>query len=92
MTVLELAHWAGGVVILAEALNKLHRTDIFERGLPHRDRLLAFLKLCTWALLAAGGGGAFVTPLLPVEAPTLQDVCVVCGFAVLIIRTRIKEG
>jgi hypothetical protein len=26
------------------------------------------------------------------EQPTLRDVCVLGGFAVLIVRTRVKEG
>ena len=45
-----------------------------------------------WALLALGGAGAVITPFLPLEAPTLQDACVLLGFAVLIVRTRVKEG
>jgi hypothetical protein len=43
-------------------------------------------------LLAVGGAGAIVTPLMRLQPPTLQDVCVMLGFAVLIVRTRVKEG
>ncbi len=31
-------------------------------------------------------------PLLRLEHPTLDQVCVLAGFAVLIVRTRVKEG
>ncbi|KAB2906626.1 MAG: hypothetical protein F9K35_00685 [Burkholderiaceae bacterium] len=30
--------------------------------------------------------------LIPLQTPTLQDVCIALGFAVLIVRTRVKEG
>ena len=50
------------------------------------------LKALAWTLLALAGGGAIVTPLLPLEAPTLQDTALAAGFATLIIRTRLKEG
>jgi hypothetical protein len=89
---LHMAHWLAGMVVLAEALNKLERTAPFAPGLRPRERLVDGLKALAWALLAIGGGGAIVTPLLPLEKPTLQDVCVMLGFAVLIVRTRVKEG
>ena len=53
-----------------------------------------------------GGGAMDVTPLLltlgmpahqypmllHLEQPTLAEVSVLCGFAVLVVRTRVKEG
>lgn len=93
MTALLLVlHWASGFVVLAEALNKLERCAPCRRGLATRERATEWLKAIAWALLAIGGAGAVVTPFLPLERPTLQDVCVVLGFAVLIVRTRVKEG
>lgn len=89
---LQLVHWVSGVVVLAEALNKLERTQPMRAGLRPRERATEWLKAIAWALLAIGGAGAFVTPFMPMEKPTLQDMCVVLGFAVLIVRTRIKEG
>lgn len=85
-------HWLAGLIVLAEALNKLERTAPCRRGLGWRVRTTEWLKALAWALLAIGGAGAAITPLMPLERPTLQDVCVVVGFAVLIVRTRIKEG
>lgn len=89
---LQLVHWVSGVVVLAEALNKLERTQPLRRGMTPRERATEWLKAIAWALLAIGGAGAFVTPFFPMERPTLQDMCMVLGFAVLIVRTRIKEG
>ena len=59
----------------------------------------------TVALLALGAGGAVAAPLLlslgvhsgsmplmRLEHPTVAETSVLLGFAVLIVRTRIKEG
>jgi hypothetical protein len=54
-------------------------------------RLATILKAAAWGLLALGAAGAVITPLLHLETPTLQDACVMAGFAVLIVRTRVKE-
>lgn len=89
---LAIVHWISGVIVLAEALNKLERTNPVRRGLRPRERITEALKALAWALLAVGGAGAVITPLLPLEHPTLQDACVLLGFAVLIVRTRVKEG
>lgn len=85
-------HWICGLIVLAEALNKLERTAPFARGLSRHQRVVDGLKALAWALLALGGAGAVITPLLALEPPTLHDMCVTAGFAVLIIRTRVKEG
>lgn len=92
MSGLELMHWISGLIVLAEALNKLERTAPFAHGLRLRQRVVDGLKAIAWALLATGGAGALITPFLDLEPPTLQDVCVISGFAVLIVRTRVKEG
>lgn len=89
---IDLIHWIAGVVILAEALNKLERCNPMAPGLTCNARVVDALKALAWALLALAGGGAIVTPLLPLEAPTLQDTALAAGFATLIIRTRLKEG
>lgn len=92
ITALAVVHWLSGLIVLAEALNKLERTAPCRRGLPTRECLTEWLKAVAWALLAVGGAGALITPLLPLEQPTLQDACVLLGFATLIVRTRVKEG
>ncbi|MBL7091580.1 hypothetical protein [Acidovorax sp.] len=92
ITALAVVHWVSGLIVLAEALNKLERTAPCRRGLRARDRITEWLKAIAWALLAVGGAGALITPLLPLEQPTLQDACVLLGFATLIVRTRVKEG
>ena len=106
MAVLQTLHFVAGLVVLAEALNKLERTAPLARGLRYRERLVAGLKALAWALLAMGAGGAVATPplvwlgapvdqyqiLLHLESPTLAEVSILCGFAVLIVRTRVKEG
>lgn len=92
-TVLLVLHFLAGFIVLAEALNKLERTAPCRRGcMGWRARTTEWLKAIAWALLAVAGAGALVTPMLPLERPTLQDVCAMVGFATLIVRTRVKEG
>lgn len=106
MSTLQLLHILAGLVVLAEALNKLERTDPLARGLSLRARLCELLKALAWSCLALGAGGALaspvllglgwqpghINPLLRLERPTLAEVAVLLGFAVLIVRTRVKEG
>ena len=85
-------HWICGLVVLAEALNKLERTAPRKAGLCSRQRLVAWLKAIAWLLLALGGAGAIAGPIFRTHPPALADVCLLAGFAVLIVRTRFKEG
>ena len=85
-------HWLAGVVVLAEALNKLERTAPTRPGICKRERLLEWLKAIAWGLMAIGGAGAVITPLMQMDVPSLRDMCILLGSAVLIVRTRIKEG
>lgn len=98
-----LVYWLAALVVLAEALNKLERTNPCARGLSHRARLADGLKALAWALLAIGSAGALVGPLVAAMGvrgdwvlrlcqPAAHDVAVMVGFAVLIVRTRVKEG
>lgn len=90
-TAIYLAHWLGALVVLAEAFNKLERTNLWACGLTLRERAVVWLKSLAWWALSIGAGGALVTPLMQLERPTLQDAAFVAGFAVLIVRSRLKE-
>lgn len=92
MNAVALTHWVAGLIVLAEALNKLERTAPFAPGLSLRKRVVDLLKAAAWGLLATGAAGALATPFLHLPAPALQDACVIGGFALLIVRTRINEG
>lgn len=108
MTWPQIIHFTAGLLVLAEALNKLERTAPLRPGLKPRERATKWLKAVAWSLLALGGAGAVIAPalpflpvqepnawlpyLLPAQTPALPDVCVIVGFAVLIVRTRVKEG
>lgn len=102
---LQTVHWVAAVIVLAEALNKLERTAPCAPGMSAHARLVDALKALAWLLLALGAAGAVITPLLlsigvqpdPWQhithvAPSLAETSVLLGVAVLIIRTRVKEG
>jgi hypothetical protein len=104
-SLLQALHFVAGFVVLAEALNKLERTNPCVRGIGARERVTEWLKALAWLLLALGAGGAIATPvlllcgvqsdytpLLRLDHPTLAETSVLLGFAVLIVRTRVKEG
>lgn len=104
-TTLQILHWLAGFIVLAEALNKLERTAPFAPGLMPRTRVVNGLKALAWVLLAIGAGGAVANPILGElgvyshasqqivhQTPSLAETAVLVGFAVLIIRTRVKEG
>lgn len=85
-------HWVSGAVVLAEALNKLERINLYG---PHsmRQKVIDIVKVFAWGLLALGGAAAIIGPfsMSLIAKPSWQDVCVIAGCASLIIRTRIKE-
>lgn len=86
--------WLAACVVMAEALNKLERTDVLACGLTPRERVVEALKALAWLLMALGAGGTLVLPLfasLPANLRELASACVLVGFAVLIVRTRVKE-
>jgi len=99
-------HALACLVILLEALFKANLSNPCARGLCVRTRALEALKGAAWGLLAFGAGAAIMLPLLAnaqaaphgvlysalYAPPTLQGTAIVLGFAVLIIRTRVKEG
>jgi hypothetical protein len=103
---IQALHWLSGLVVLSEALNKLERTPLLSRDMRPNARLVLVLKAVAWFFLALGAGGALASPLLiamgfqndngqvllRLEKPTLSETLVLLGFAVLIVRTRIKEG
>lgn len=106
MTTLQILHWLASLIVLAEALNKLERTAPCARGMTPHQRLVDSLKALAWSLLALGAGGGVIAPallhlgvrpedyseLMRLERPTIAETAVMLGFAVLIIRTRVKEG
>lgn len=102
---LTILHWLSGFVVLAEALNKLERTTPCAAGLSRHDRVVDGLKALAWALLALGAACAVAEPILGVlgvhtaasqrvlhQVPSFAETAVLLGFAVLIVRTRVKEG
>lgn len=106
MTALQILHWLASLIVLAEALNKLERTAPCAPGLTRHERLVGGLKAIAWCLLALGAGGGLISPamlqmrawtddlriLMCVDRLALTEALVMLGVAMLIVRTRVKEG
>jgi len=106
MIAIQIIHWLASLIVMAEALNKLERCSPCVRELTMRQRLLEGLKGVSWCLLALGAGGGLISPallqmhawpddlrvLMRVDRPALTEAIVMLGVAMLIVRTRVKEG
>lgn len=91
---IEALHIVASTVVISEALNKLERCQPTARGLCARQRVIEVLKALAWGLLACGAGIPLVDWLMPVpdHLLALSQACTMAGVAVLIVRTRVKEG
>ncbi|MGY8903202.1 MAG: hypothetical protein ACKVIH_01475 [Burkholderiales bacterium] len=78
------------LIVLAEALNKLERADLSHFAFD-RATTVAVCKVLGWSLLALGSAGVLVQPLLGMPTPDVTSACALGGFALLIVRTRLKE-
>jgi hypothetical protein len=98
MTAIYVTHFLVALLVIAESLNKLERADPTAPGLAHDVRILAVLKVAAWLLMAFGAICVVLSTLFQpdqfplLERPSLREAVFMLGFAVLIIRTRIKEG
>jgi hypothetical protein len=103
IALLQVIQFAAGLVVLAEGLNKLHRIVPFAGRPGWRARLqaLAWLlrpwawqrptvvtafKALGWSCLSVGAFGSLLV------RPSLPHLLVLAGFALLIVRSRLKEG
>ncbi len=109
MSALTVLQMMAALVVLAEALNKLERADLFDGryglrvvasgiaslAMPWRwklPRVILVIKTIGWALLSIGSAAALMTPLIHLEKPNVEDVAVLVGFALLVVRSRLKEA
>lgn len=96
MSLMEILVLVSAFVILAEALNKIERSNPRCRQLSPRLRLAELLKALAWSLLALGSAlylGAVLFGAAAWHGMTVwAGPLVLIGFAVLVIRTRVKEG
>jgi hypothetical protein len=84
-------HVLAGFVVLAEAMNKLERTDVLAPGLTRRERIVVLLKAAGWACIALGAGGVLVAGVMPQGYVRLGYSLMVGGFALLVVRSRVRE-
>lgn len=84
-------HIVVGLIVLAEALNKLERTNVRAEGLTPRERFVAWLKALGWACIALGAGGVMVADMMPRGYLELGYTLMVLGFALLVVRSRVRE-
>lgn len=95
-TFLQILLSVAAVIVVAEGLNKAERVNLLERNVAPRERICAWLKGLAWFLLSLGAG-VYLFAVVFSQDPTgdlarLAAPLVLIGFAVLIVRTRVKEG
>jgi hypothetical protein len=105
-SILPVLHWIAAVPVLAEAMNKLERTNPFESFLSRRARVIVWAKVAAWLLLGMSAACAIARPafeswlqarglafgpIVILNRPSLMDVMCMAGFALLIVRSRLKE-
>lgn len=90
-TIAYILHTIAGMIVLAEALNKLERTCPIEPGMSARQLLVVWLKTFGWSALAIGSAGAAACALLYRTPPSFGEVCTMSGFALLVLRSRVGE-
>jgi hypothetical protein len=82
------------VIVLAESLNKIERCNA--KQLPNLDlrgKAALVLKCIAWVLFAFASGGYLIGLFLDGAPPVnFREYMLMCAFAVLIVRTRVKEG
>jgi hypothetical protein len=92
MTVaLIIVHALAGLIVLAEALNKLERTNLRCTWMTPRQRAITAMKAASWAAIAVASAGAAVGPLMYSAVPSLADAAMMAGFAGLVVRSRLQE-
>ncbi len=79
-----------GLIILAEAINKLEDCRLNVRGLGSPYYTQTILKALAWGLLAFAGGASLVAPLFNFPPVALHDVGYSVGVTVLIVRSRMR--
>lgn len=88
-TLLLVVHWLAGFVVLAAGLHRLEHLNVLRKGLTRQARVMLWIEALAWSGLCVGAAGAIITPLLPLERPTLQDSCVMAGLAWLAMRRQL---
>lgn len=57
-----------------------------------REKMMVALDLVKWAVLAVGAWHAFITPLMHLRNPALQDVSLIAGTALLLVSSRLRKS
>lgn len=84
-------HIVIGTIVFSEGLNKLERTDLRAPGLTLRQRIVTVLKVLGWFSIVLGSAGMIVAGWLPRVYVELGYTLMVLGFALLVLRSRVRE-
>lgn len=86
-------YWLASLIIVLEALNKVERVDVKRHAGHPRSLVVELMKLFAWGLLALAGAGGVVAPFIDqLGMPGPHHISAAVGFAILIVRTRLKEA
>ena len=88
---MQMLHVLLGLVLLAEGLNKLERSDPLARGLTARERTAEFLRAGGWFCITLGSAGLLVAAWVPASWVHAGYLVIVTGSACLVVRGRVRE-
>lgn len=101
---LYVIHWVSALFIALQSSDRLFQCPLMQPGLCFKQRLSMAMKGIAWALMAFAAMGALVAPmlrgmqlpglygLLVNPAPSLGEIGMFAGFAVLIVRSWVMEA
>lgn len=101
---LYVIHWVSALVIAVQASDRIFQCPLRQPGLCFKQRLSMALKGIAWALMAFAAMGALVAPmlrgmqlpglygLLVNPLPSLGEIGMFFGFAVLVVRSWVMDA
>lgn len=83
------------VITVSEGANKLERLNPLEKGQTTKGKIANWLKATAWFFISLGAGIYLLAVPFGNASEALTHLAaplVLIGFAVLILKTRVKEG
>ena len=103
LTTLYVLHWVAAFVIALQSSDRIFQCPLMERGIAPMERFYRAIKGIAWAVMAFASFGVLAAPFfrwtgfhgislaLVNQPPNISEVGIYTGFALLILRSWIRE-